>query len=195
MLNSPPALTSCWMFFARGHAIDRRAEAGTKERVVEVFADDGVVAAAGAEDIHSASDFAVSQQRPPAIARYQLRLNLRNGRYAAKGAGVELLHLDAAEKRQRQPDQRADSVPEIVADAQTAQEGFGFVKPRDRMIAFRPHRWNAPPDGFAEFDAWLKLTFWSLQLIIRRRGGRGPQLRCRFRFRFHSWASRAKWYV
>ena len=68
---------------ARRHPINRRSEAGSQKGVFQVLADNRVISAADSEDVHAAGDFAVGQSAPPAMARYQLRLNRRNGRIAA----------------------------------------------------------------------------------------------------------------
>ena len=123
-LNSPPAGQQVLEILRGLHAIHGRAKAGAQEVVFEMFADDGVVAAADAEDIHAAGDFGVGQQRAAGHGAIPVAVESAEREDGGEGVGVELLHLDAAEKRQRQPDERADAVPEIIAHREPAEKGF-----------------------------------------------------------------------
>src|SRR5256885_2228447 len=105
--------------FAGGHAVDGRAEAGAQEGVVEILADDGVVGAADAEDVSAAGDLGVGEQRPAghgavpvAVESAERQDRLRDEASRGRSGLGLLLEPDAAPKRERQPQERADAVPE-----------------------------------------------------------------------------------
>ena len=87
------------------HAINGRAEARAQKRVVQVLADDGVVAADDAEDVHPPGDLAVGQQGPAGHRAVPVAVEPaeRQDRLAGERPRLQFLHPDAAEERQRQP--------------------------------------------------------------------------------------------
>ena len=126
----------------RRHAIDRRAEAGAEERVVEVLADDGVIGAADAEDVHPAGDFAVGQQCPaghravPVAVESAERQIARAAKVFASSCFIRMPLKNASGSQM----QRTDAVPEIVAHRQPADERFDLVEQRRGLIEMT--RWR-----------------------------------------------------
>ena len=90
---------------ARFHAVDRRSQTRPHEFIIEFLADHGVITPHDAEHIHSPGDFTVSEQGAPCHGAIPVAIKTSKGKIGGKGLGINLLHFDPAEKRQRKPEQ------------------------------------------------------------------------------------------
>ena len=150
-------------------AVERRAVTGAKEGVVEVLADDGVLAADGAEHIHAGRDLGVAEQRAARHRAVPVAVESRERQNRAVGVAVDLLNADAAEERERQPEQRADAVPEIIARAQSRDERLDLVHPRRLDVAI------LPADGRGRRDRVADRADGRGRGVVHRRGHDGSK--------------------
>ena len=106
----------------RHDPVHRRPPARAEELVLEVLADDRVVAAADAEDVHPAGDLGVAQEGRPGHRIVPVSVEAPEGQISRERGRVNALHRDPAPEREGEPDQRADPVPEVVPRAELGDE-------------------------------------------------------------------------
>jgi hypothetical protein len=82
--------------------IDRRPEAGAEERVVEVLADDGVVAPQMPKTYMPPAISLLASSAPPAIGAVPVAVEAPEREHCLERLRVEFLHANAAEERQWQ---------------------------------------------------------------------------------------------
>ena len=117
-------------------AVDRRPEAGAEE-LVHVLADDRVVGSALLKtNIPATSE--LPSRAAPAIALYQFPLTRLKGRIAVNRS-VPTVSCDPGSPGEREPDERADAMPEVVLRAQPTDEIIEAVV-GDRLGAGRAVR-------------------------------------------------------
>ena len=91
--------------FAIRDAVDRWPEAWTKEPVVHVLADDGVVGSTFAEHEHAGGHFGVSEQGGSGHGVVPVPVDSLEGQNRREAIRADLLHGDAGSPCEGEPDQ------------------------------------------------------------------------------------------
>ena len=86
------------------HVVDRGTHARTQEVVTQFLADDDVVATAAREEVHTASDLAVGEQRSTRHRVVPIAIDAAKGQDRHKPIRPEVFHRDPRAKRIGQPD-------------------------------------------------------------------------------------------
>lgn len=160
------------VFFA-DNVIDSRSNAWSQKVITQFFADDDVFTAAAREEIHAPCDFTVGEKRRPRHCVVPISIDAAKGKDGDESVGPETLHRDSGSKSVRQPNERTDSVPEIVARRKTRNIRFeSFGKSQSRMIGLdRCHgKTSLNADDSIDFSeiipmAKLGICSWSLRPV------------------------------
>src|SRR4051812_38213406 len=89
----------------------------------------GVVSATDSKDIHPAGDFSVAEQCGAGHGAIPVAIETSKRQHGGERRVVDSFHFNAAEKCVWQPDERADALPEMIANGKAADESFNFIKP------------------------------------------------------------------
>lgn len=109
----------CFEYMVDGWSVARPQEA-----VRHVLADDCIVASAVFEEEHARRHLAVPQKSGTGHGVIKVAVGSLEGEHRAEPVGTDSSHRDTAPEGEGQPDQGADSVPEVVPGAQAGNEGL-----------------------------------------------------------------------
>jgi len=101
--------------FVADDVIYRRSNAWTQKVVTQFLADHDVLTATTREEIHTSSHFAVCQKRSTRHRVVPISIDATKWKNGDESISSKTLHRDARTEGIRQPNERTDSMPEIVA--------------------------------------------------------------------------------
>ena len=144
------------------NVIDRWSEAGSQEAVVHLLANDDVIRATFAKEVHASGYFGVAEECSTSHGVVPVAIESTEGEDSGERVLVEASEADAGSEGIRKPDQGAHLVPESIPGTEPTKE---ILHPTPKPAPFLRRRchWIG---GALFIPIWGH--FWGLQPVMVR---------------------------